>query len=166
MLPYSPTPHPQIPLSLNQWAEHSHLWGDVGERGRGDERIEHKMGGGGGTVGERPSLIENRNVTEKAEPLILSYRLNIPRSPIVRFSTKIEKSSEFCLWKHNSEKGTCSKRKPRPERRRLPLPAPSSGSTVLHLPSARSRDSVGKNRPLILKIYPTHHDPGFPMWIL
>lgn len=55
-------------------------------------------------MGEGPPLIKNRNVTEKAEPLILNYRLNILQSPIMRFNTKIEKSSEFCLWKHNSEK--------------------------------------------------------------
>lgn len=55
-------------------------------------------------MGEGPPLIKIRNVTEKAEPLILNYRLNILQSPIMRFDTKIEKSSEFCLWKHNSEK--------------------------------------------------------------
>lgn len=38
------------------------------------------------------------------EPLILSYCLNILYIPILRFNIKIEISTEFCPWKHNSEK--------------------------------------------------------------
>lgn len=70
--------------------------------GKGKNRTQN--GEEGVVVGEGPPLIKIRNVTEKAEPLILNYCLNILQSPIMRFDTKIEKSSEFCLWKHNSEK--------------------------------------------------------------
>lgn len=40
-------------------------------------------------------------------------------------------------------------------------PSPCVRNTHSHaFPSARFRDTVGKNRPLILKIYSTQHNPG------
>lgn len=130
-------------------------------RGEGEKEENTKQGMGKlGGYGGRPPLDEDRNVTEKAEPLILDYCLNIPPVPIMRFNTKIEISTEFCLWKHNSEKA------------HVQIENPGRGGTgypslhdkhpqLRNFPPARFQDTVGKNRPLILKIYSTQHNPGF-----
>lgn len=98
------------------------------------------------------------------EPLILSYCLNILYIPILRFNIKIEISTEFCPWKHNSEKAHVQIETHAEE---APGAPPCMRNTHSHaFPSARFRDTVGKNRPLILKIYPTQHNPGFSMWII
>lgn len=79
----------------------------------------------------------------------------------MRFDIKIEISTEFCLWKHNSEKAHVQIETHTEEAPRTP---PRTINTHSHvLPSARFQDTVGKNRPLILKIYSTQHNPGFSM---
>lgn len=80
----------------------------------------------------------------------------------MRFSTKIEKSTEFCLWKHNSEKAHVQIENPTGRGATLPL-LTQEPPAIVCFPSAQSQDTVGKNRPLILKIYSTQHNPGRSM---
>lgn len=92
---------------------------------------------------------------------MLSYCLNSLYIPILRFNIKIETSTEFCLWKHNSEKAHVQIETHAEE---APCAPPCVRNTHSHaFPSARFQDTVGKNRPLILKIYSTQHNPGFSM---
>lgn len=104
----SPNSHPQnfqddnlVSLLLNSGQK---MWSSETPLGKKNRKNRAKANRGSGGVGEMFSSNENRNVTREAEPPILSYCLNIPHSPIMRFSIKIEISTEFCLWKHNSEK--------------------------------------------------------------
>lgn len=126
--------------------------------GQGRKKREQTGGGWGGCL----QWNVDTDASEKATPLILNYCLNIPYIPIMRFDTKIEISTEFCLWKHNSEKAHVPIKKP--GRRGTTQPSRIDHHPQLCIfPSARFQDTVGKNRPLILKIYSTQHKPGFSM---
>lgn len=169
-----PHPHPQrvswwqckCLFSPSQWDENltnRSLWRKTG-RGKKKERKRNMEHTCVSRVGRRePPLIEwEQECYWGGEPLILSYCLNILYIPILRFNIKIEISTECCPWKHNSEKAHVQIETHAEEAPRAPPCMRNTHSRAF--PSARFQDTVGKNRPLILKIYSTQHNPGFSMW--
>lgn len=127
-----------------------------------------EWGGGRGTARgkEPPSNPTRTGMSPRRRNSDAKLCLNIPYIPITRFNTKIEISTEFCLWKHNSEKAHVQRENPRGKRRHRAHPPTCCSPTIPSSPPARFQDTVGKNRPLILKIYSTQHNPALSMWVI